>query len=291
MQDFREQYDQQISFLESSAKAYDKGNEPEAKRLAVSLRIFLHDSRNSTSLLQHLGVKDKLPFKDTAAAVPSPASSPDTVVWAFSGGLCMVKAGSDDLTFHPPVGGEEGKLDRSHPDACFEDWWIRPLLSDMSGNTFSRQDFVLAVANQDGGAHVDAKLNAAYQALTRENSLGLTQHGSDGRGNVGLGVSLGVPPDDGTPISNSLALASIRQMTYEVLESLKVVEWQEDGGAAVPRPICQHPFHSGVPAKLGRNDPCPCDNGKKLKQCFLAKEPRRQVEEVPSGAYSTSSLT
>ncbi|MDB6167891.1 MAG: hypothetical protein JWM88_755 [Verrucomicrobia bacterium] len=30
------------------------------------------------------------------------------------------------------------------------------------------------------------------------------------------------------------------------------------------------PFRSAAP-KVGRNDPCPCDSGKKYKQCCLAK--------------------
>jgi hypothetical protein len=277
-QDFKEQFDHQVSFMESSAKAYDDGNEPEAKRLAVSLRVLLHDTKNSHSLLSHLRVKDQLPFTDSAAA--DPPQRP-TVVFAFSGGLCIprmhVQEGKGEATFEPPLGNMELRsLSRVHPDLCFEDWWNWPLLTDAEGNTFTRRDFVLAVVNKDGGAHVDAKLNAAYQALTRENSLGITQHVGSGEGGASAGISFGGPPDQdgGVPFGNSIALASIRQMTYEVLESLDGIEWDDDGDASVPDPICQYPYLQGSPTGLGRNDQCPCGSGRKFKKCFDLKKPR-----------------
>jgi hypothetical protein len=64
-QDFAEQYREQLSFLRSSAASYDVGEQPEAKRLALGIRILLHDTRHSTSLLTHLGIKERLPLVDT----------------------------------------------------------------------------------------------------------------------------------------------------------------------------------------------------------------------------------
>ena len=42
---------EQLAFLESSAAAFDAGMDGEAKRLAVALRVLLHDTKNSHSLL------------------------------------------------------------------------------------------------------------------------------------------------------------------------------------------------------------------------------------------------
>src|SRR5215203_4924840 len=56
--------DEQIGFLERSAAAFDDGKDGEAKRLAVTLRVLLHDAKNSHSLLGQLGRKQN--FVDTA---------------------------------------------------------------------------------------------------------------------------------------------------------------------------------------------------------------------------------
>jgi hypothetical protein len=138
----------------------------------VNLRILLHDTRHSTSLLEHLGVKDLLPFRNTAADPP-----PLGVLMMFGGGLCSAEAtlgkGGGQTRFAPVLGSDPARS--SSPHQCFADWWRGPVLSDQEGNAFSRYDFVHAVANKDGVVHVDAKLGAAYQALTRGNSMRLIQ--------------------------------------------------------------------------------------------------------------------
>jgi hypothetical protein len=142
-QDFKEQFDQQVSFLESSAEAYDEGREEEAKRLAVSLRVLLHDTGNSVSLLTHLGVKDQLSFVDTAGGdLP-----PGTIV-IFDGGLCSVRRTlgvGGDTRFVPVLGIDPER--NSQPRQCFEDWWETPILRDQEGNSFARKTFVRAVAD------------------------------------------------------------------------------------------------------------------------------------------------
>lgn len=55
---------EQLQFLRSSSLAFDVGNYGEAKRLAVILRILLHDTKRSASLLTSLGIKDKLWYYD-----------------------------------------------------------------------------------------------------------------------------------------------------------------------------------------------------------------------------------
>jgi len=57
--------------------------------------------------------------------------------------------------------------------APFTQWWEGAVLSDGQGHAFTRKDLVLAVANKDGGAHVDPKLDSSYYSLTREGSFGL----------------------------------------------------------------------------------------------------------------------
>ena len=55
----------QLEFLRRSSESFDGGFEGEARRLAVSLRILLHDTEKSSSLLGQLGLKDS-EFFDSA---------------------------------------------------------------------------------------------------------------------------------------------------------------------------------------------------------------------------------
>ena len=57
--------DEQLEFLERSAASFDAGYEGEAKELAVSLRVLLHDTQQSHSLLGQLGRREGT-FVDTA---------------------------------------------------------------------------------------------------------------------------------------------------------------------------------------------------------------------------------
>jgi hypothetical protein len=54
----------------------------------------------------------------------------------------------------------------------FETWWNEPVLRDKYREFFSRSDFVRLVADQDGGALVDPKIDLKYQRLLNENSIG-----------------------------------------------------------------------------------------------------------------------
>jgi hypothetical protein len=187
----------QINFLLLSADSFDRGFFSEAKRMAVAIRILLYDTTKSSSLLGQLGKKN-IYFYDTAANY-DPANSMSTP------GLVLMKCS--------PSGGEyEAPLDAGPPTRYvrgkipFDEWWNRIVIADIKHNTFSRRDLVLAVTNKDGGAHIDPKLDAAFAQLSRFNSLAWKFHSSDGT------------TKDFTP---NPELPSIRQITHEVLKSLK----------------------------------------------------------------------
>ena len=59
----------QLRFLRNSSSSYDNGFEGEAKRLAVTIRILVHDTKNSTSLLHQLVIKHKLKMLNTASPI------------------------------------------------------------------------------------------------------------------------------------------------------------------------------------------------------------------------------
>jgi hypothetical protein len=199
--EFHEQLAIQRRHLRRSAWDYDHGDESEALRLAVVVRVLVHDTRNSVSLLTHLGVKDRLRFVDTS--LKRPPNMPRRAIMLHAG-LVTLRMGPRGVRFVPPLSNLAPE--RQSPSVDFEPWWSTPVVRDQRGHAFARSDFILNVANKDGGAHIDAILGPAYAALTRSNSLGVT--GSD---------SLGVQQ----PLGKSVALASVRQISFELDQTLR----------------------------------------------------------------------
>jgi hypothetical protein len=258
---------EQTGFLRASASAYDAGVEPEAKRLALTLRLLLYDTRNQRSLLSRMRVRDRIPLTDTSHGDPPPGTL------TFTAGLATMRIQTGvggSVTYVPYLdGGDPG---RRQPAQAFVDWWAETVMRDATGNCFSRADLVLAVSNQDGGAHVDERLNAAYAELTRGNSLGFsTSIGEDGTtGGIGFGVG---QPASGPPFDNSPALANVRQIAWELENSIDRQLVLDGDPPYLRAPIC--PLSVAEPPHVGRSDPCPCGSGRKLKHCFGRREPRR----------------
>ena len=245
-----------MELLRNAADRYDGGSEVEAKNLAVRIRVLAHDGAGSgSSLLTQLGVKERLPYRDTAVA----EHPPEVIV--LHAGLCMISATlspDGSSRYSAPLG--DLSPDRRHPPASFVDWWLLPVLWDDHGNTFCRRDFVLSVCNTDGGAHHDHALDVAYAELTRKKALGFRPGG----------------PDDA--LVPHVALPSVRQIAYELEQTLSehlVEDPATPLGIRVREPICPLSIRTSIAA--GRNDPCPCGTGLKMRHCFGLRRPRRRI--------------
>lgn len=189
----------QIRFLVSSAESYDNGSIGEAKRLALVVRVLTHDTSNSTSLLTQLE-KKSIQFYDTSIDYDPNNLMPHM-------GLLMIRltTGSPAVYIAP--------LDNLSPSrvkgkVSFDEWWKKIVLKDSTGSTYTRGDIVDVLANKEGGAHVDPKLDADYVNLSRFNSLGWKSVSSKG-GVITEG-------DMGNPV-----LPSMRQIAHEVIKTLK----------------------------------------------------------------------
>jgi hypothetical protein len=191
-----------VRFLQASAAAFDSGFFGEAKRLATTIRVLVHDTGSSHSLLRLMGRKDQLAYVNTANA-----HNPRNLLSHH--GLVGFRFGPDGARYFAPLG--DGPPSRNRPRATFADWWGEKVIVDNAGGIFTRKDLVLALANKDGGAHVDPKLDATYAALTRNNSLGWVA--SDANGERPMG---------------DVELHSVRQIAHELLQTLT------DSGLAAP---------------------------------------------------------
>jgi hypothetical protein len=238
------QLSDQLQFLQSSADAFDRGLDGEAKRLALALRILLHEQKRSRALLAQLGL---LQQEFVSTAIPHETANIST-----HGGLIMVAMNGPETKYVAML--DEVPIVRTIP---FDEWWEEIVFVDDAGSTLSRRRLILSMADQDGGAHVDPTLDETYARLSRENSLGWNVN--DGR------ESKPIPQPE---------RAAVRQIAHEVLRTLipgyaKRPDHQPEmflGGFMHYEGIPPG-FEVPISTKVGRNQPCPCGSGMKYKKC------------------------
>lgn len=225
----------QMRFLVSSGNLVAQGDYDEAVRLAVSLRVLLHDTRCSRSVLGQLGWKDKLqyvnslrPLEIAPGIVSLGTDTGETVGGAF--GLVVLRAVQDGgLRYVAPLGEEAPAPMRGQaiPSTLpFANWWSCKVLYSEGQATFSRWNLVDQMAHKDGGAHLNLEeMTPAF----REYKL---------RG-AGV-VSVPMPPDqtelpqqidptlwDQRTYPGDTASPTVLQIAWDLLETLARAELPE----------------------------------------------------------------
>lgn len=205
---------EQMGFLRRSAAAYDAGDFSEAKRLAVPLRILLHDSQKSKSLLTQLDLKEKLRFVDTAGAIERDrferlpggrfrasigiAMPLAPIAWGSWKGFRFIARLDDHGTSFRPL--------------PFNTWWTSAVVAIPPKFRLSRRDLVLGVANQDGGAHVDASLREQFAGVARQRFI---------LGSRRKPLLIATIDDPGRKGPSNPSLPMVRQIAYEVTKTLE----------------------------------------------------------------------
>lgn len=226
-------------FMVRSCQAYDEGYEGEARRLAVSVRVLLHDTQASTSLLVQLRRKAGLRLWATGPDIHPENFAPDAPLLVMR---VEAKDGTARAEWIPRcVAPQEGAPPHEARLVQFSRWWDTIVLKSVAGveaqataepdpddpsktsvslafnvkveggkvvrgdeSFFTRRQIVLALANKDGGAHVDPILNDAYYRLSRTEGLGWK-----------VVDAMGERTMEHTP-----ELATMRQIAHEVLMTL-----------------------------------------------------------------------
>ena len=195
---FREHLVQQLSFLENSCASFDAGHTGEAIRMATVMRVLLHQTAHSTSLLSHLECRDVLLLSTCPNAFsigPFEGLTPH-----YFQGLVKMSLGGGGLTFGAAHGDPESE--RLLPA---EEWWEQ-VVSILDPHThLRRRDIILSAANQDGGAHVDETLNSSYARLAEDGAMGT--------------YFVHTPEGESREALTDAHLHSLRQMAYELLNS------------------------------------------------------------------------
>lgn len=138
-----DQVRRQMNFIVTSCNAYDAGLRAEAIRIAAAIRVMFHDTGRSRSLIRsHLGLSD-IRLRSTAVPVVGPTAH-------FPG---FIGLEPDQSSFRPY--GDDSPRDEQ---VGFETWWSKEHILKLSKNdeVVTRKQLILAAANTDGGAHVDA---------------------------------------------------------------------------------------------------------------------------------------
>jgi len=204
-----------IEHLQRSCRDYDEGHWNEAPRLSLAIRQLFYDEGSGRSLLRQMNLKKSLRMENAAMTVeqfnadqaPRPGETPGTMMVSQHltqrPGLVWPAVGPGRAIWSP-------RFDVHPPTAPVgvDYWWNDPVSAGDEGRTYSRCDLVLGMANQDGGAHVDEKLDEMYAHLLEDTHGHLFGFGVDPASVSGEGFA---PPE------NTIVHASMRQIAYEVL--------------------------------------------------------------------------
>ena len=169
---------EQYRFLSNSSALYDAGELHEAKRLAVSLRVLVHQTkRTSHSLLNQLQQEFSIQPK-----ILGKVKHIDVTKVQYYGDFQMHLVAKGGIVECVP------RKELNNPnlqEITIEDWWNQfVLISD--GFKLRRKDVMLNMANQDGGAHVDPSMNQGYRRLSREDLIGFKDQSGNPIPNVHL---------------------------------------------------------------------------------------------------------
>jgi len=193
--------DEHLGFIGRSCQAFDSGVEEEAIRIATSLRVIFHDTGQSISLLNHLGLLN--------GKILSSAGG--------HGNFKDFLGQRVDLTSLTPI-TMIPLLRDGFSEASIQSWRKDEPVFTHADSVFPRKRIILSIANKDGGAHVDEELESYYEILCA--------------GEYALGISgsleyAGEPPfEQGvTQYPKNAHLALIRQFAHEVLATSRHYNW------------------------------------------------------------------
>ena len=193
--DYIKHLTEQYYFLKNSCDLFDKGFSGEAKRIATTIRVLVHDTYTSTSLLTQLNSKNIYYYNTAYPYCPLNMLAHLGLI-----GLTMSNDGGSYYPFLDDTPGDIGDV-----WITFNKWWTGNIvLSDTNQHKYTRKDLVLLGANKDGGAHIDPILDDKYVQLSRENAVGWTFETN------GIEAPLADPH-----------LYSIRQIGHEMMKTIE----------------------------------------------------------------------
>ncbi|MBK1809132.1 hypothetical protein JHL18_00520 [Clostridium sp. YIM B02505] len=161
--DFAESLIEQLNFLIDFCSKYDHGNFNYSKQLAKTVRILVHDTANSTSLLSLLKCKNTMKFNSTASF---PKNAIFFLGLVFPVSIQRMTEDGSPYNEHVYLPSLSYNKEVYTKRVDFNTWWNQNIIiSDTL--TFSRKDMIKYMSNQDGGAHVDETVLEKYYKISK----------------------------------------------------------------------------------------------------------------------------
>lgn len=176
----REKLEDQRHLLRKSIADFASGDLAEGARIAVAVRILVHETGAQTPLLKQLtpnylqlAILDEKPPKQEVL----PPGVKSVRIMSIPIGLSLTNEG---VFFRPKIATE------NYAPSILGVWWTRPCLILPGLGGFSRKEIVLGLAEKEGGAHVDTNLSQRYRQLIESKQL---QIGPSNKGVTPLNLS------------------------------------------------------------------------------------------------------
>ncbi len=212
--EIKNSFNHQCDYLYRSCRAFDAGQENEALRLSTTLRVLLHQTPKSNSLLNQMNLLTSLAYVDSGARRASliqvlNQQAPAGMVYNFDIADTLLVFSSvigDEIKFIAPLMRSRFvTADPKHaavvPTRSYKDWWEDRFMEVTNGHAFSRKDIVLALANKEGGTHLDPDIEIKFDDLYQDN----------------LGTEAGTDSIPFQKVKPNIAYATVRQIAYEVM--------------------------------------------------------------------------
>ena len=222
-------YNYNLSMLEHLCKEFDNGRIEAALWIAVIIRTLLHTHiRKSDGVYTSHAILDQLKDIDAkynidflSTVFPRPTAKSFLLGWNFGDHIRGIHIAPSSVytgllinTLNGKEGGgyvayvriKAGEVDEVNRFLPFAKWWEEVVFSDSTTNQqLSRWDIIDMLANKDGGAHFDPNIPVKYDTF-RHPDLFEVYFGSTK-----------------VPFSKNPVYVSVRQIAWEVMESLKSI--------------------------------------------------------------------
>jgi len=161
---FKKYLKRQLHLLRNSCHFFDKGACDEAVRIATCIRVIVHDTGSSTSILKHLDAKDIRLFTTHHEPPKQNGDSGFYSITAFAMGVINMGHGGKY--------GYGANLEDFNPNCSavlpVKQWWNQVVwILDLDAR-LTRKGLILGAADKDGGAHVDGELEPKYEQLATQ---------------------------------------------------------------------------------------------------------------------------
>jgi len=156
----REKLEEQRHLLGKSVKEFASGDFAEAVRVAIAIRVLLHETGSCKPLLGQLTPNylqlEILDSKPVERDEKLPIGTHKTVVMSVP---ISLKISEQGVFLNPELDSE------FFAPSILGKWWNRPSLILPGIGGLNRREIVLGLADKEGGANVDVNLSPRYRQL------------------------------------------------------------------------------------------------------------------------------